>query len=101
MGNLYSDNIEGRNAYSDQDILKDIRALIAMGHREGTLVDYKKDISEKDNWPEVASAFANTFGGLIIFGVVEKQTQAIQMTGFDPKGVETHTRLVNILLSRV
>jgi hypothetical protein len=101
VGNLYSDNIEDRDTYSDQDVLRDVRALIAMGHREGTLIDYKKDVSEKDNWSEAAAAFANTFGGLIIFGVDERRGQAIQLTGFDPKGVETKTRLVSILLSRI
>jgi Putative DNA-binding domain len=101
MRNLYSDNIEDKDTYSDQDILKDVRALIAMGHREGTLIDYKKDVSEKDNWPEAAAAFANTFGGLIIFGVDEHAGKPVLLTGFDPQGVETKTKLVSILLSRI
>jgi len=81
MGNLYSDNIEDKNSYSDETVLKDVRALISVGYREGTLIDYKKDVSDKDNWPEAAASFANTFGGLIIFGVVEKQGRPTQLTG--------------------
>jgi hypothetical protein len=98
MGNLYTDNIEDRDTYPDQHILKDVRALIAIGHREGTLIDYKKDVSEKDNWPEAAAAFANT---LIIFGVDEHQGKPVLLTGFDPQGIETKTRLTSILLSRI
>jgi len=101
MGDLYSDNIEDGHRYPDHEILKDIRSLIAAGQREGTVIDYKKDVSEKDNWPEAAASFANTFGGLIIFGVDERQGKPTLLAGFDPRGTETKTRLVSILLSRI
>src|SRR6266446_2840657 len=101
MGNLFVDNIENLEAYPDQQILKDVRALVDIGYREGAPIDYKKDISEKDNWPQAAAAFANTFGGLIIFGVDENQGRPVRVLGFDPKGVETKTKLTSILLSRI
>jgi len=101
MGNLFVDDIENLEAYSDQQILKDVRALVGIGYREGAPIDYKKDISDKDNWPQAAAAFANTFGGLIIFGVDEKQGRPVRVVGFNPKGVETKTKLTSILLSRI
>jgi hypothetical protein len=69
MGDLYSDDIEEEKAYADERILSDVRALISSGQREGPMLDYKKDVSEKDNWAEAVAAFTNSFGGLIIFGV--------------------------------
>jgi hypothetical protein len=101
MGDLYFDNIEDHKAYTDEVILRDVRAMVTAGDREGPLLDYKADISEKDNWPETAAAFANSFGGLIVFGVEGKDDQPRRLTGFDPKGVEVKTKLANMLLSRI
>src|SRR5713226_2510273 len=101
MGDLYSDDIEDQAEYPDEEILKDVRALINTGQREGPILDYKKDVSDKDNWAEAAAAFANTFGGLIIFGVEGKLDQPRRLTGFDFKNVEMKTKLMSTLLSRI
>ena len=101
MGDLYSDDIEDQNAYPDERILSDVRALINAGQREGPMLDYKVDVSEKDNWAEAAAAIANSFGGLIIFGVDGQGDQPRPMTGFDPRGVEIKTKLASTLLSRI
>ena len=101
MGDLYFDNIEDHKIYPDEAILRDLRAMVTAGDREGPLLDYKADISEKDNWPETAAAFANSFGGLIVFGVEGKDDQPRRLTGFDPRGVEVKTKLANMLLSRI
>jgi Putative DNA-binding domain len=101
MGDLYFDDIQDEKAYPDETILRDVRALINAGQRESFVLDYKKDVSDKDNWPEAVVAFANTFGGLIIFGVVAKGDKPHTLTGFDPHGVEIKTRLVSTLLSRI
>ncbi len=101
MGDLYFDNIEDQKTYTDEMILRDVRAMVAAGDREGPLLDYKADLSEKENWPETMAAFANSFGGLIIFGVESKDDQPRQLTGFDPGGVEIKTKLANMLLSRI
>ena len=91
MPDLFTDNIEDQKAYTDEMILRDVRALIVIGQRENSLIDYKTNISEKDNWPEGATAFANTFGGLIIFGVEAKDDVPTAMPGFEPRG-ETRDR---------
>lgn len=101
MGDLYSDDITSETTYPTATLLKDIRALIASGQREGPLLDYKADISPKDNWPETIAAFANTFGGIIIFGVEGQADQPRRLTGYDPKGIEMKTRLGSTLLSRI
>jgi len=98
MADLFADDIEDPTSYTDEVILSDVRALIEIGQRERALIDYKTDIS--DNWPETAAAFANTFGGLIIFGVEATDDIPTAMPGFAPRG-ETSTRLTNMLLSRI
>src|ERR1700680_4916967 len=100
MRDLYFDDIENKT-YSDKMILEDLRALIKAGQREGPLLDYKSDLSHKDNWPSTVAAFANTFGGLIVFGVEGKNDQPRRLTGFDPKGVEVKTKLTNMVIDRI
>ena len=68
MGDLYFDDITDERMYPSTDILRDVRSFIDSGQREGQMLDYKVDVSPKDNWPETVAAFANSFGGLIIFG---------------------------------
>jgi hypothetical protein len=101
MSDLYADDIEDEKTSTDATILADIRALIGAGQREGPMLDYKRDVSDKDNWSEAAAAFANTFGGVIVFGVEGERDQPRRLTGFDPQGVEMKTKLVSTLLSRI
>ncbi len=100
MRDLFFDDIENKS-YSDAMILEDVRALIRAGQREGPLLDYKSDLSPKDNWPPTVAAFANTFGGLIVFGVEGKSDQPRRLSGFDSKGVEVKTRLTSMVLDRI
>jgi len=93
VGDLYFDDITDEMAYPSPSILKDLRAIIAAGIREGQMIDYKSEISPKDNWPETVAAFANSLGGLIIFGIEGKGDQPRNLCGFDPKGVEVKTQL--------
>ena len=101
MGDLYADDITSESRDPATTLLHDIRSLIACGQREGPLLDYKADVSPKDNWPETIAAFANTFGGLIIFGVEGQTDQPRRLTEYDPKGVEMKTRLGSTILSRI
>ncbi len=100
MGDLYFDDIEDRS-YTDSMILADVEALVRSGQREGTVIDYKSDVSEQDNWPQTVAAFANSFGGLMVFGVEGKNDQPRRVTGFDPKGVEIKTKLTSIVIDRI
>jgi hypothetical protein len=98
MADLYADDIEDQRSYTDEMILRDVRALIETEQREGSMLDYKRDVS--DSWPEAAAAFANTFGGIIVFGMDAQDDLPRAMIGFEPRG-ETKTRLTSTLLSRV
>jgi hypothetical protein len=100
MGDLFFDDIEDRT-YTDQMILADLEALVKSGQREGSVLDYKSDLSELDNWPQTVAAFANSFGGLIVFGVEGKNDQPRRVTGFDPKGVEIKTKLTSMVIDRI
>jgi hypothetical protein len=101
VGDLYFDDITDEMAYPSPSILKDLRAIIAAGIREGQMIDYKSEISPKDNWPETVAAFANGLGGLIIFGIEGKGDQPRNLCGFDPKGVEVKTQLTSMVTSRI
>jgi hypothetical protein len=100
MGDLYFDDIEDRS-YTDQMILADVEALVKSGQREGTVIEYKSDVSDQDNWPQTVAAFANSFGGLIVFGVEGKNDQPRRVTGFDPKGIEIKTKLASMVIDRI
>jgi hypothetical protein len=100
MSDLYFDDLEDRS-YTDEMVLADVQALVRSGQREGTVVDYKSDLSEQDNWPQTIAAFANTFGGLIIFGVEGKNDQPRRVTGYDPKGAEIKTKLTSMIVDRI
>ena len=91
MGDLYFDDITDESGYPSDAVLRDIRALIGNAQREGQILEYKSDVSPKDNWLETVAAFANSFGGLIIFGVEGQGNQPRRLTGFDPKGLEAKT----------
>jgi hypothetical protein len=100
MGDLYFDDIEDRS-YTDEMILQDVQRLVSSGQREGTVLDYKSDLSEKDNWPQTVAAFANSYGGLIVFGVEGKGDEPRRLSGFDPRGVEVRTKLSSMVLDRI
>jgi hypothetical protein len=100
MGDLYFDDIEDRS-YTDQMILADVESLVKSGQREGTVIDYKSDVSDQDNWPQTVAAFANSFGGLIVFGVEGRNDQPRRVTGFDPRGIEIKTKLASMVIDRV
>src|SRR5258708_21043391 len=100
MGDLYFDDIEDRT-YTGDMILADVEAIVRSGQREGTVIDYKSDISEQDTWPQTVAAFANGFGGLIVFGIEGKNDQPRRVTGFDPKGIEIKTKLTSMVIDRI
>ena len=94
-------NITDEAAYSSAAILKDLRTLIGSGQCEGQMIDYKAEISSKDNRPETVAAFANSIGGIIVFGIEGKGDQPRNLSNFDPKGVEVKTQLTSMIISRM
>jgi len=84
----------------DQLALEDINALQAGRIHESDILDYKKGMIDDDGLLKHVSAFANTRGGIIIFGVEETGP------GGYPKdicGIEqlNHERLEQIILSNI
>ena len=60
----------------EQISFDDVREFCAAQHREHVLVDYKRGFSSRDSELQVAkvvASFANTQGGLLIFGVGEER----------------------------
>jgi hypothetical protein len=100
MGDLYFDDLESAS-YTDEMILADVETLVKSGQREGSVIEYKSDVSDQDNWPQTVAAFANSFGGLILFGVEGKGDQPRRVTGFEPKGVEIRTKLTSMVIDRI
>lgn len=78
-----------------QDVVK----YCEEGHREGVTLDYKS--TNSDSVAKVASAFANTFGGVIIIGVREQNE--VPVPPFE--GVEDPARIAksvrDLILSKI
>jgi hypothetical protein len=101
VGDLFRDNLTDESAYPSDEILRDVYSLVNNEQRENQILDYKSAPSSLKNWPETVAAFANSFGGLIIFGVAGEQDKPRLVTGFDPKGMEIKTQLGSPILSRI
>jgi hypothetical protein len=80
--------------------LNDIENLIKDNNEESLYLEYKREITNKGK--EVAkdvSAFANTKGGTIIYGIEENEKNSIEISWLDAKG--TKERLENMILSNI
>ncbi|MCW8138007.1 MAG: ATP-binding protein [Planctomycetota bacterium] len=101
MANLYVDDLS-------KITLDDLRAFCGLHlpeserPREGLRLDFKRDPALKpdDRVGDTATAFANTYGGLVLMGVDEKDGQATGIPGLPRKG-ETKTRIGNMVFSAV
>jgi len=68
--------------------------------KEGTRLDYKVDIPK--NLGKIITAFANTYGGLCILGVDEKNGIPTNIIGVpNPTGSDIKTQIANIIRSNV
>lgn len=60
----------------NQVTCEDVRAFLSKKIKEGKNIDYKLDFpSKKEKIPKTIAAFANTTGGIILFGVEEESEQ--------------------------
>src|SRR6266699_91047 len=66
--------------------------------REGYLLDYKEDLS--DRFLHSVAAFANTFGGLLIVGVTEVDGRPDKLTGVLLRG-ELKTRIASMIAANL
>ncbi|MGB7282704.1 MAG: ATP-binding protein [Candidatus Acidiferrum sp.] len=66
--------------------------------REGYLLDYKEDVS--DRFLRSVAAFANTFGGLLIVGVTEIDGRPDKLAGVSVQG-EWKTRIASMVAANL
>lgn len=82
------------------EALKDIQALINAGIEESIKLEYKRELGKSnDEIAKDVSAFANTEGGIIIYGVNEKDKRPIGLSWISDQGVDE--RIHNIIDSIV
>ncbi|HZC06565.1 MAG TPA: ATP-binding protein [Ktedonobacterales bacterium] len=86
---------------------QDLQALVASAFEEGVLVDYKETLpgnSDKDRFDLRADvvAFANTTGGLLIYGMREVDGKASELVGLEDINTDAEIlRLENTILAGV
>lgn len=98
MVSLYDADLSNP-AYSQSRLLPQIKTLLASGAREGVKLDYKEQVS--DEWVKTAAAFANSYGGLIVFGVRGVQDAPGELIGMPIEREELRTKLASQLVSRI
>ena len=83
---------------------RDVRALVDEGREEGSQLDFKRQLYDrrdpngKREWAKDVTAFANTSGGTLLFGVHEQDGQAVEVTGVPADGIDAElSRLTNVL----
>lgn len=85
-----------------EDVLAFLRWESAPGERlpEGVRVDYKR-AEDTDKIGDVACAFANTFGGLLVIGVEERDGRPSQLPGVPKARGDLKTRIASTIQSTV
>jgi len=69
------------NKHLDDVDIDDIQSLIEEKVKEGTTIDYKMEKASYSIIAKVISSFLNTKGGLLVYGVKEKDEIPIEITG--------------------
>jgi hypothetical protein len=99
---LYKDDLF---AVSDPDLYSAVEAFTRVASpasdrmQEGYLLDFKATWS--DSALKTVAAFANTFGGLLIVGVSEKDGRAEQLVGIAWQGQELKTSIASAIASNI
>src|SRR3569832_2529567 len=97
---LFHLNLEKLN-YSDIELFTNIMGPEDKRPQESIRIDYKEKITE--NIGDTVTAFANTYGGLLLLGVRSdktKQNIPVEITGFEGAG-DTKALIANKILSTV
>jgi hypothetical protein len=87
--------------FDNLSTIADVQALIDATERESDVLDYKKASNPFGNTNEISkdvSAFANSSGGVMIFGVStddQDKTKPVKIEGVHHKNRETFDRVVN------
>jgi hypothetical protein len=67
---------------------KDIQALLDSKIEESMILDYKRQLSSNKEIAKDLAAFANTEGGTIIYGVIDKDRKPMSFQWLSDKGIE-------------
>lgn len=79
--------------------IQDIQNLIDSGIKESLTLEYKKELGKNKEIAIDISAFANTSGGVIVYGVEEERGIPISLSWINNKGIKE--RIENVILSNI
>lgn len=81
-----------------------LQSLVDVGVSEGSRLDFKRDLYDPRNdpgkaeWAKDVTAFANTAGGTLLFGIREEDGTAVEVYGVPAVGLDKEaSRLTNLL----
>lgn len=79
--------------------LEDIQSLIDNKRKESINLDYKKQLTNNNEIAKDVSAFANTLGGKIVYGIDEKDGLPNSINWIDSKGIKE--RIESVILDNI
>lgn len=79
--------------------LEDLQKLIDNKIKESLKLDYKSELGENKEIAKDVSAFANTLGGTIIYGINEEDGAPVSFNWIESKGVKE--RIESVIMSSV
>ena len=79
--------------------LDDIQKLIDGRIKENLTLDYKEILGSNNDIAKDISALANTLGGTIVYGIIEKNNLPVSINWIDSKGIRE--RIENVLMSHI
>lgn len=81
---------------------EDIESLKSLGIRESEFIDYKEKLPSNDKIAALVTAFANTYGGWIVFGVKEDDDAKPEaIVGVDGTGDDLIGRIAQLCYDRI
>jgi len=79
--------------------MDDIQILINGKIKESVTLDYKAKLVNNNEVAKDISAFANTSGGIIVYGIIEKNNLPVSINWIEGKGIRE--RIENVLNSHI
>lgn len=79
--------------------MEDLKRLIENKIKESLTLDYKSELGQNEEIAKDISAFANTLGGTIVYGIHEEETIPVSFNWIDSKGIRE--RIENVILSHI
>ena len=91
------------NKQFDQITFADVQEMVDKKYPENVILDYKREFNSNKDTAKVVSAFANTNGGFLIFGVEEEKdtNKPDFICGLDESEKQLESRLVDITVDNI